>query len=397
MMNLISDIKSELTNILSYWENNAVDQTYEGFIGRRDNENVLINGAPKGSVLNARILWTFAASFQYTNKPLHLKLAERAFDYIKNHFYDKQYGGIYWLLDAEGNRLDGRKQIYALAFTIYGLAEYYKISENKEALDLAISLFNDIEKHAYDKLNGGYFEAYSREWTEITDHRLSEKDANEKKTMNTHLHILEAYTNLYKVWKDENLKRQIENLLSDFKAHIINESNSHLILFMDELWQSKQQIVSYGHDIEASWLLLEAAEALKKPELIEDFKALALRMANSSMEGLDKEGALIYEYDMDTQHFNKEKHWWVQAEGMVGFVNAWQISGEEKYLQIAKGLWLFIKSYIIDHKSGEWFWGRKENLTLMGREDKLGIWKCPYHNSRACLEVLNRLNLMPFC
>lgn len=396
-MNLVSEIDSELTNILSYWEDNAVDETYGGFIGRRNNENKIIIGAPKGSVLNARILWTFAASFQHTNKPLHYKLAERAFNYIKNHFYDKHYGGVYWLLDAKGNMLDGKKQIYALAFTIYGLAEYYKISQSKEVLDLAISLYNDIEKHANDKLNGGYFEAYGREWTEMVDSRLSEKDANEKKTMNTHLHILEAYTNLYTVWKDEKLRSQIENLLSDFKAHIIDESNNHLILFMDELWKSKQQIISYGHDIEASWLLLEAAEALKNPELIDDFKALALLLANSSMEGLDKQGALIYEYDMDTQHFIKEKHWWVQAEGMVGFVNAWQISGDEKYLQIAKDLWRFTKKYIIDHKDGEWFWGRKEDLTLMNGEDKLGTWKCPYHNSRACLEVLIRLNSKPIC
>jgi mannobiose 2-epimerase len=390
-MGFISEIESELTNILSYWENNAIDQIQGGFIGRRDNENKLIADSPKGAVLNARILWTFAAAFQHTNKPLHRELAEKAFIYIKNHFYDKQYGGVYWLLDAKGNVLDSKKQIYAIAFTIYGLAEYYKISQDNDALNLAVGFFNDIEKYAFDKINGGYFEAYSREWTEIEDNRLSEKDANEKKTMNTHLHILEAYTNLYKVWNDGKLKEQIKGLLSDFSQHILDKSNHHLILFMDELWQSNQRIISYGHDIEASWLLLEAAEALKNPKLINDFKALALQMANASIEGLDENGALLYEYNTDSQHLIQEKHWWVQAEGVVGFVNAWQISGDKQYLEIAKSLWNFIESYIVDQENGEWFWGRNEDLTLMDSEDKLGIWKCPYHNSRACLEVLSRL------
>lgn len=390
MMKLITEIEIELTNILSYWEENAVDEIYGGFVGRRDNDNLLIAESPKGSVLNARILWTFSAAYQHSNKSGHLLLAQRAFDYIKNNFYDVEYGGVYWLVDYQGSVLDSKKQTYAIAFTIYGLAEYFKISQDADALQLAISLYQDIEKYAFDPKEGGYFEAFNREWQEIGDLRLSEKDANEKKTMNTHLHVLEAYANLYKIWKNEHLAGQISSLLFVFENHMIDE-NHHLNLFMNEKWQKNQHIISYGHDIEAAWLLLEAAEVLEDKKLIKKFKETAIKMADAASEGLDNDGSLIYEHNVTENHIIKEKHWWVQAEAMVGFLNAWQLTHEDKYKLYVESLWDFIKMYILDTKNGEWYWGRNENLSLMLDDDKLGIWKCPYHNSRACLEIISRL------
>lgn len=389
-MDLVTEIENELKSILSYWEDNAVDKIHGGFVGRRDNENTLIAESPKGSVLNARILWTFSAAFQHTNKKAHLQLAKRAFDYIKSNFYDDKYGGVYWLVDHRGAVLDSKKQIYAIAFTIYGLAEYFKITQDEEVLALAISLYDDIEKYAFDSKEGGYFEAFSREWDEIGDLRLSEKDANEKKTMNTHLHILEAYTNLYRVWQNEHLAEQIRNLLLAFETHMI-DGNHHLNLFMDEKWKRSQEIISYGHDIEASWLLLEAAEILDDENLINRFKEMAVKMADASTEGLDEDGSLMYEYNVTGNHLIREKHWWVQAEAMVGFLNAWQLTHEDKYKLHIEKLWDFIKKYILDQKNGEWYWGRNEDLSLMSDDDKLGIWKCPYHNTRACLEISRRL------
>jgi mannobiose 2-epimerase len=389
-MDLTAEIKIELKNILTYWENNAVDKLYGGFVGKRDNENNLIKDAPKGSVLNARILWTFSAAFQHTNNDSHKQLAQRAFDYIKYNFIDSEYGGVYWLINHRGTVVDSKKQIYAIAFTINGLSEYFKISEDKEALDLAISLYKDIEKHAFDPQHNGYFEAFNREWQEIGDLRLSEKDANEKKTMNTHLHILEAYTNLYKIWKNEHLAEQIKGLLSVFETYIIDK-NYHLRLFMDEKWQQSHEIISYGHDIEASWLLLEAAEVLEDKDLINEYKNLAVKMADAAAEGLDEDGSLRYEYNVTENHIIKEKHWWVQAEAIVGFLNAWQLTHQNKYKLHVEKVWRFIKKYILDQKHGEWYWGRNEDLSLMADDDKLGIWKCPYHNSRACIEIINRL------
>ncbi|RZM21464.1 MAG: N-acyl-D-glucosamine 2-epimerase [Pedobacter sp.] len=390
-MRFAEEIEKELHHILDYWERQTVDEVYGGFVGRRDQNDVNIPYMPKGSVLNSRILWTFSAAYAYTNNPVHKELAERAYQYIKSFFFDGEYGGVYWMVDFKGHPLDTRKQTYALSFAIYGLSEYYKISQDQEVLELAIILYNNIEDHAFDSDRGGYFEAFSRDWQEITDLRLSDKDANEKKTMNTHLHVIEAYANLYRVWKDSGLHTQIKNLLSDFQNHIIDMDSRHLILFMDENWESKETIYSYGHDIEASWLLLEAAEVIGDEVLIESFKEIAINLADAALEGMDRDGSLLYEHNLSKSHFIKEKHWWVQAEAMVGFFNAWEVSKNEEYLKIAERLWEFIQLYIIDHKRGEWFWGRNSDLSLMEDEDKVGMWKCPYHNARACLEILRRI------
>lgn len=391
-MDFVREIEFELDNILNYWENNTIDKEYGGFVGRRDHLNNLISYAPKGSVLNSRILWTFSAAFAYTKNPNHQQLADRAYQYIKEYFIDEEYGGVYWTVDFRGKPLDTKKQTYALSFAIYGLSEYYKISNSQEALELAIRLFNDLEKYSFDKEKSGYLEAFSRDWKEIDDLRLSDKDANEKKTMNTHLHVLEAYANLFTVWGNDVLKNQIKNLLNDFSNHIIDPETKHLILFMDENWQSKETIYSYGHDIEAAWLLLEAAEAVKDHELIKAFKTTAIELADAALEGIDKDGSLLYENNISRSHLIKEKHWWVQAEAMVGFINAWQLSKQTQYKDIAERLWLFIKNNIIDKNNGEWFWGLNEDMSLMQNDDKVGLWKCPYHNARACLEVIKRLN-----
>lgn len=388
---LILEFESELKAIFHYWATYTVDQKNGGFFGALDNQNNRTENAPKGAVLNARILWSFSAGYNFNQNPEYLELAERSFNYLKDHFIDQEMGGVYWSVDAFGNSLDTKKQIYALSFAMYGLAEYYKASNNQEALDLAISLFYDIEKHSFDAENGGYLEALTRNWQPIEDLRLSNKDANEKKTMNTHLHILEAYTNLYRYWPSAILKDKTKHLLEIFNQHILDQKTKHLILFFDEKWKSNYNIVSYGHDIEASWLMLEAAEVIADEKLIHHFEKLSVEIANASAEGIDKDGAMIYELEVDKNHQIAERHWWVQAEAMVGFLNAYQLNKDEKLFSHFTSIWDFTKKHIIDHKNGEWFWGVNKDFSLMQGEDKAGFWKCPYHNSRACMEVINRL------
>ncbi|ADY53511.1 N-acylglucosamine 2-epimerase [Pseudopedobacter saltans DSM 12145] len=388
---LYSSLESELFDILDYWEENSPDVEFGGFLGRRNINNKVIEKSPKGAVLNSRILWTFSAAFRYTRADKHFDLAKRAFTYIKDYFIDTLNGGVYWTVDYKGIPLDKKKQTYAQAFAIYGLSEYYGISKNQEALNLAISIFASVERHCFDKEKLGYLEAFDQTWQEISDLRLSEKDANEKKTMNTHLHILEAYASLYKYWPDKELKNQLERLLAVFNDFIINKESNHLNLFMNENWEFTQHLISYGHDIEAAWLLKEASEVLGDDNWINLFKQKAVEIAKMTLEGLDEDGALIYEKDLDKKHVNREKHWWVQAEAMVGFYNVYQITGDEIYLNAVEKLWEFIDEKILDRKNGEWFWGIDGFGNLMD-EDKLGLWKCPYHNTRACLEVLNRIN-----
>lgn len=387
---LSTELKLELDNILSYWKNKTIDVEYGGFIGKIDETDTIVAKADKGLVLNARILWSFSAAYNLNQQQDDLEIAKRSFDYINQNFIDRNFGGVYWTVDFKGNPKEKKKQIYALAFTIYALAEYYISCDQPEVLTLAKSLYFDIEKYSYDKENGGYFEAFAEDWTDLKDLRLSGKDANEKKTMNTHLHVLEAYTLLYKIWPDQELKKQIENLLGIFKLHIINQ-NHHLDLFFDEEWTSKSDIISFGHDIEASWLLLEAAKSIQDDKMIKEFESLALKIADAAAEGIDDQ-AMIYEFEPSKLKYISEKHWWVQAEAMVGFLNAFQISGDEKYFQIFIKIWTYTKSLMIDHINGEWFWGRNIDETLMKGQDKAGLWKCPYHNSRACMEIIIRLN-----
>lgn len=389
-MNVAASFRQELDRILTYWSTHAPDEQYGGFHGQITEENEVIAQAPKGAVLNARILWTFSAAYRHQPQPEHLALATRAFEYLEQHFLDAEYGGLFWSVDYRGRPLDTKKQIYALAFAIYGLSEYYAASGNARALQHAQALFRTIEQHSFDQENGGYLEALSREWRAADDLRLSDKDANEKKTMNTHLHILEAYTNLYRVWPDAQLHQQIRHLLTVFAEHIIDSRTQHLLLFFDENWVSKSATVSFGHDIEAAWLLLEAAEVLDDEALIGQFKQVAVQMARAAAKGLDPDGGMSYEFEPKHQHWIREKHWWVQAEAMVGFLNAYQLSGEEHFQDKFSAVWDFTREHLIDHENGEWFWGVQPDYSRMPGEDKAGFWKCPYHNSRALLEVLHR-------
>jgi len=384
------ELQNELQKILAYWLKNTIDVENGGFYGRIDNDNKIFKEAEKGSVLNSRILWSFSAAYNLTKDPSYLETAERAFIYLRDHFLDKEFGGIFWSVDYKGNPLDTKKQIYAQAFAVYGLSEFYISSKNEDAKELAIQLYEEIIEHSYEKENGGYIEALTRDWKEIGDLRLSKKDANEKKSMNTHLHLLEAFSNLYRIWTNEKLEERIIELIFIFLNHIIDPETYHMVLFFDEKWNRKSQIVSYGHDIEASWLLVEAAAQIKNASFAEQVKNESVQLATATTDGLDKDGGLWYEFNLGKDDLIKEKHWWLQAEVMVGFFNAWQISEDENFLQRSLDSWHFIREYILDNKHGEWFWGITEDKKVMN-EDKVGMWKGPYHNSRACLELIKRI------
>ena len=384
------ELSEELSDILDYWMKHTQDQKHGGFIGSLDNENNIDSLAPKGVVLNSRILWTFSAAYRLMKKQEYLDMASRAYYYIVDHFIDRKYGGVYWSVDKDGSPLEARKQIYGLAFCIYGLAEYYKASDDRIALHLAKDLFEKIEGYSYDKLKGGYLEAFTQGWKLMDDMRLSDKDDNEKKTMNTHLHIIEAYANLATVCPDKRIKERIRQLLDVFGKYIIDRETSHLHLFMDENWNVRSSLISYGHDIEAAWLLPESAAILNDEENIHRFNELSIKLADAAAEGLDTDGGLWYEYDPASDHLVREKHSWPQAEAMVGFFNAYQLTGDEKYLDYSLNSWEFIKRHIKDNDKGEWFWGVRDDYSTLNKE-KAGFWKCPYHNSRACMELIKRI------
>ena len=377
-------------NILAFWRNRMTDTAQGGFYGRMTGRDVLMPDAEKGAVLNARILWTFSAAYRVSGRKEWLDTATRAKRYLIDYFYDREQGGVYWSLDCQGRPLSDKKQIYALGFAIYGLSEYARATGDDEALQVAIRLYDDIERHSLDRLKNGYLEALTRDWHELTDVRLSAKDANERKTMNTHLHILEPYTNLYRVWPDERLRASLVNLVELFLDRIWDAQSGHLRLFFDDDWQSKCAMVSYGHDIEASWLLHESALVLGDADLLKRVEPCVKRLAEAAAEGLNAEGGMKYEAFPDGR-VDADCHWWVQAETVVGYLNLYQLTGDEQALEKSLRCWEFIKRHLIDYEHGEWYWSLRADGTVNRDDDKAGLWKCPYHNGRMCMEVMERL------
>lgn len=378
-------------NILRFWLDKMVDQEHGGFYGRIDGHEHLHADAEKGAILNARILWAFSAAYRVLGDETYLEAASRAKHYIIDHFIDPEYGGVYWSLDCNGKPLDTKKQFYAIGFAIYGMSEYARATGDAEALKVAIDLYRCIEEHALDHEYNGYIEAMTRDWQPIADMRLSELDANYPKSQNTHLHIIEPYTNLYRVWKSDELKASLHNLIDIFTDRILNPETHHLDLFFDMDWKrGAGALESYGHDIECSWLIHEAALVLGDAEVLKKVEPIVEMVAKASEKGLNADGSMVHEANLDTGYVDSDLHWWVQAEAVVGFFNIYQYFGDESALQKAQHCWTYIKENLIDNENGEWHWSRRKDGTLNLDDDKAGFWKCPYHNSRMCLEIIER-------
>ncbi|QVJ80426.1 mannobiose 2-epimerase [Prevotella sp. khp1] len=406
-------------NILRFWLDQMMDYEHGGFYGRMDGNGELHKDAEKGAILNARILWAFSAAFRVLKHPEYLEAATRAKDYIIEHFIDQEYGGVYWSVDCEGNPLDTKKQFYAIGFMIYGLTEYARATGDREALDYALDLYDCIEEHAFDSEHNGYIEACTREWGRIEDMRLSDLDANYPKSQNTHLHIIEPYTNLLRCLKEAQAKEScdyvsaigsvlpvgisvppqtisevegaLRNLVDIFTEKILNKDTNHLDLFFGMDWtRGAGHLESYGHDIECSWLLHEAALVLGDQQVLNKVEPIVQAVAQASAKGLRPDGSLIHEANLDTGYVDDDLHWWVQAENVVGWYNIWQHFGDEEALNRAEKCWHYIKKQLIDYEHGEWYWSRHANGLLNTKDDKAGFWKCPYHNSRMCLEIIER-------
>ena len=420
MARLMMEMRDVLeNNILGFWMNRMVDEENGGFLGRIDGEGNVVPGAEKGAILNARILWAFSASYRVLRKPEYLEMATRAKRYIIDHFFDQEFGGVYWSLDSAGRPKDTKKQFYAIGFAIYGLSEYARATGDPEALDYALDLFDCIEEHAFDPENNGYIEACTREWGEIADMRLSDLDANYPKSQNTHLHIIEPYTNLYRCLKEmreaslcnyvpsigavlpvgitvpretfDRVGAALRNLIGIFTDRILNPQTHHLDLFFGMDWtRGAGWLESYGHDIECSWLMHEAAMVLGDEQVLSRVEEVVRMVAKASEKGLNADGSMVHEANLDTGYADTDRHWWVQAETVVGFYNIYQYFGDEDALQKAIRCWQYIKDHLIDWEGGEWWWSCDPEGNINRHDDKAGFWKCPYHNSRMCLELLER-------
>ena len=421
---IVATMKMEMqdvleNNILRFWLDKMQDDENGGFYGQMTGRGQLIKEADKGAILNARILWSFSAAYRVLGKKEYLEAATRAKEYFISHYIDHEYGGVFWSLDYQGQPKDTKKQFYAIGFAIYGLSEYARATGDHEALDYAIQLYENIEEHALDHVYNGYIEACTREWGVMEDMRLSDLDANYPKSQNTHLHIIEPYTNLYRCMREfqaaqscnyvpaigavlpvaitvpqetfVRVEASLRNLIHIFTDHILNPATHHLDLFFEMDWtRGAGHLESYGHDIECSWLMHEAALVLGDKDILNKVEPIVREVAKASEKGLNPDGSMIHEANLDAGTVDDDLHWWVQAENVVGWMNIYQYFGDEDALQKALRCWEYIKQNLIDNENGEWYWSRHKDGSLNLDDDHAGFWKCPYHNSRMCMEILER-------
>lgn len=390
----LKQVEEELKgNILPFWLTHLRNTKTGGFIGRLSNDLVADETAPNGLILCARLLWTFSSLALFLYDDRCKKMAHLAYQLLRRDFWDKQYGGGYWQVGPQGP-LQTQKKTYGQAFLIYSLAEYYRLTQGPEPLAMAMEVFERLEEHALDEETGGYWEVMERDWTLAARQQLSDGDMTAPKSMNAHLHLLEAFAELYSVRPDRRIGIRLEELIEIFRQKILDPYSHHFGLFFERNWERLTRRVSFGHDIEGSWLLCRAAEVLGAEKWGPRVLPVSLDIAEAVLrEGLDTDGSLLFERDEQGQ-VNAEKHFWCQAEAVVGFLNAFQLSARQEFFEAAWNVWRFIEDYQIDRTYGEWFWkldaGRKPDLSM----PKVSEWKCPYHNSRACMEAIRRLKMI---
>lgn len=385
---LVTEFESELLAIADWWATYSVDHENGGFFGEVGVDNTPVAGADKSVVLNTRILWFFSELSGHIHKPEYRALAVRAYDYITQYFTDREQGGVFWALNAKGEPVDTKKQVYAQAFAIYALVAYYRLTGEPEALAQALRCFELLEGRTVDREKGGYLEAFTRNWEPMGDVRLSEKDLNFPKTMNTHLHVLEAYTTLYAVEHTPAVRDALAYVINCFDQHIINKEDHHLRMFMDHEWRDYSPGFTYGHDVECSWLMLKALASLDEPAVTQVLEPSILKVADVCLEeAMGEHGEMLDGYDFASSSANSERIWWVQAEALIGFLKIYSHTGEQRFLAAAQSQWDFIKKYQIDGRNGEWLWLSSLDQHSGPAHYKLGFWKCPYHNGRAMLEA----------
>ncbi|MBR6211505.1 MAG: AGE family epimerase/isomerase [Bacteroidales bacterium] len=379
---LSKSIENNLTeNILPFWMDYTVDPD-GGFYG-----TVMNDGTPrptdKGAIMNARIIWTFSRAYRIYGNPAYKEMADRAAEYFKEHFIDKKYGGVYWSVTSEGNMSDGTKQTYANAFGVYGLSEHFRATGDISSLEAAKDIFHVLQKYSHDPVKKGYIEVFDRDWSRSGAKGVDGRTETSK-TMNTHIHVMEGFTNLWFVWPDPEVKAAILELLDILQTHLYNADTKHLILYCNDDWKMVATEDSYGHDIETSWLMCESAEAVGDEALIAKIRKQAIEMVDVALaEGIRPDGGMKYE--------GERLQWWPECETVIGCINAWQITGDRKYFDAAAKCWDFTEKYFVDKEVGGWYKDIMADGTPVARSAKASMWNCPYHNSRMGYEVVARL------
>ena len=383
---LAREVKNELENhIIPFW-NSLQDNENGGFYGYMSSGLELDKNAVKGVILHSRILWFYSNCYLVLKDKDYLEKAKHAYDFMVKNCVDREYGGVYWAVNADGSVENSMKHTYCQAFFIYALSSYYDASKDNEALKLALEMFETVEKNSTDDV--AYLEALSREWKEIENDALSENGLMADKTMNTTLHLMEAYTELFRVSHDVKVLKRLKFQLEITLTKIYDKNGGKLFVFFDRNLNEIGDIYSYGHDIEATWLMDRACEVIGDESLTKRVSEMNEVIVTNIAERAYEKSSL----NNESEHgiINKLRIWWVQAEGVVGFFNAYQKYENVRYLDISHAIWEYIKKNIIDKREGgEWY----SQVDESGKPDGKPIvdpWKCPYHNGRMCLEIIKR-------
>jgi len=387
----IKELNNELSRLLNFWVNHVFDSEINEMIPGLSMDGQFQPKTHQSLVSISRCLWSFSRVYNYNSNSKCLSIAHQLYESLLEHFYDKKHGGFFWSIESNGTVHDSKKQAYGHGFVLYAFSEYYKTTKLPDVLSKAEYVYKIIIDQFYDEQNRGFWEAKNQDWSNIKDMRLSQKDENYPKSMNTHLHILEPFTNLYRVAPSGELKKQIEKLIDLFCNQIIDSETGHLRLFFSEDWIPSSKTVSFGHEIEASWLIHEAAHIVGNKELLERFRNSTLRLTYNTLRyGFDYEKGGIYN-ELSQNHLDTSKDWWAQAEALVGFLDAFIIKSDEVFFDAFEQTWNNIKNDFIDHVNGEWHWRVDENNRVDTSLPKVGFWKNWYHNSRALIESIERL------
>lgn len=391
------EVKEELQkDIIPFWKNLRDDEK-GGYYGWLSYDLALDKKSEKGCILNSRITWFFSNAYTLLKEESLLEEAKHGYEFLIKHCVDKEYGGIFWSLNYDGTPLDTTKHTYNQAFCIYALASYYEASKDREALELAFNLFRLIEEKCTDEV--GYLEAFTRDFKPESNEKLSENGVLADKTMNTLLHVFEAYTELYRVtgvlpeWKEEanEVRCRLAWMMDLFADKIYNPAKRRQEVFFDKDYNTILDLHSYGHDIETAWLIDRGVEVLGEEAYEEKMSPITQALTEQIYRVAFDGHSLANECDRGV--VNENRIWWVQAETVVGFLNGYEKTPEHsEYRDAALAVWEFIKEHVVDQRSGsEWFWEVRADGTPIEGRPIVEPWKCPYHNGRMCIEVMKRI------
>lgn len=387
-MNKTDYVEHLYNDLIPFWKK-LKDDGHGGFYGFAGNNGIPDTEAPKGVILQSRILWFFSSSYMLFKDKDVLGLADHAYRFLKECCLDKEYGGVYWSVNSDGTVCEDMKHTYCQAFAIYALSAYYRASKDREALELARALYKTIENKCRD--NRGYLEAFNRDFSPAGNDKLSENGVMADRTMNTLLHVLECYTELLYAEYSSDVADSVKEILNIFRTHVYDPGRKICKVFFDMDYRPIIDLESYGHDIEASWLINRACEILNDRKISEEMMPMVTGLS---------EGALLHAVDISDHAMNNEcengvvdhkKVWWVQAEAVTGFYNAYTLTGNEDYLEASERIWDYIKAYVIDRKTGEWIENIYSDDSIDRTQPLVHEWKCPYHNGRMCIEMIMRL------